>query len=59
MAAQKFDGYTEDQINDARKILDVYERVPDEKKPVFMAMMNGFMNGMEMQERISGVTSKR
>lgn len=58
-ATKTFEGYTEEQIKDARKILDVYARMPEEKKPIFTAMMSAFISGMEAQERLnSGAASK-
>lgn len=58
-ATKTFEGYTEEQIEDARKILDVYARMPEEKKPIFTAMMSAFISGMETQERLnSGAASK-
>ncbi|MDD3251801.1 MAG: hypothetical protein PHV18_04480 [Lachnospiraceae bacterium] len=46
--------YTPEQINDAKIILEAYAKIPEEKKPIFAAMMNAFISGMETQERLSG-----
>lgn len=58
-ATKTFEGYTEEQIEDARKILDVYARMPEEKKPIFTAMMSAFISGMEAQERLSGSAASK
>ena len=53
MTERTFEGYTENQIRDARQVLDVYARMPEEKKPIFTAMMSAFISGMEAQERLN------
>jgi len=45
-------GYTPEQLTDAEKILDAYNRVPAEKKGVLVAMFGAFVSGMETQERL-------
>ena len=47
-------GYTQEQIDDAKKVLEAYSKLPEEKKPIFAAMMNAFISGMEAQEQLSG-----
>jgi hypothetical protein len=45
--------YTPEQIADAKKLLDVYNGVPEEKRPILAAMMDAFISGMNAQERLT------
>lgn len=39
---------------DAEKILEVYAKLPDNKKPMLMVIMNALISGMEIQEMLAG-----
>lgn len=45
--------YTQEQIADAKKLLEVYNSVPEEKRPILAAMMDAFISGMSAQERLT------
>lgn len=49
----KFEDYITHQIEDARKILDAYISLPQNKRSILVVMMESFINGMETQERLS------
>lgn len=54
----KFEDYITHQIEDARKILNAYISLPQNKRPILVVMMEAFINGMETQERLSNNSSK-
>lgn len=54
MNATKNESYSPEQISDAEKILEVYAKLPDNKKPVLMVIINAFISGMEIQEMLAG-----
>ena len=54
MNATKNENYSPEQISDAEKILEVYAKLPDNKKPVLMVIMNALISGMEIQEALAG-----
>ena len=49
-------GYTPEQLTDAEKILKAYDKVPADKKSVFVAMFGAFVSGMETQERLEAAS---
>lgn len=53
-----FENYIAQQIEDARKILNAYISLPQNKRPILVVMMEAFINGMETQERLSNNSSK-
>lgn len=54
MNATKNENYSPEQISDAEKILEVYAKLPDNKKPVLMVIINALISGMEIQETLAG-----
>lgn len=54
MNAVKNENYSPEQISDAEKILEVYAKLPDNKKPMLMVIMNALISGMEIQEMLAG-----
>lgn len=54
MNAVKNENYSPEQISDAEKILEVYAKLPDNKKPVLMVIINALISGMEIQETLAG-----
>lgn len=50
----KNESYSPEQISDAEKILEVYAKLPDNKKPVLMVIINALISGMEIQEMLAG-----
>lgn len=54
MNATKNENYSPEQISDAEKILEVYAKLPDNKKPVLMVIINALISGMEIQEMLAG-----
>lgn len=54
MNATKNENYSPEQISDAEKILEVYVKLPDNKKPVLMVIINALISGMEIQETLAG-----
>lgn len=46
--------YSPDPIDDAREILEAYKKLPDDKKPVLMVIINALISGMEIQETLAG-----
>ena len=50
----KNESYSPEQISDAEKILEVYAKLPDNKKPVLMVIINALISGMEIQETLAG-----
>lgn len=43
-----------ESIDDAREILEAYKKLPDDKKPVLMVIINALISGMEIQETLAG-----
>ena len=54
MNAVKNENYSPEQISDAEKILEVYAKLPDNKKPMLMVIMNALISVMEIQEMLAG-----
>lgn len=54
MNAVKNENYSPEQISDAEKILEVYAKLPDNKKPMLMVIINALISGMEIQEMLAG-----
>ena len=50
--------YSAEQVSDTEKLLDIYKKVPDEKRPLLLAVMDAFANGMQTQERLGGIAAK-
>ena len=50
----KNESYSPEQISDAEKILEVYAKLQDNKKPVLMVIINALISGMEIQETLAG-----
>lgn len=46
----------ETQTHDASALLDMYSKLPQNKKPIFMIMLQSIMVGMEMQELLGNST---
>lgn len=46
--------YSPELISDAEKILEVYAKLPDNKKHMLMVIMNALISGMEIQEMLAG-----
>lgn len=44
MNATKNENYSPEQISDAEKILEVYAKLPDNKKPVLMVIINALIS---------------
>ena len=53
MNVLKSENYSQEQINDAEKILEVYAKLPDNKKPMLMVIINALISGMEIQELLA------
>lgn len=55
------EGYTEEQIKDAKKIIDALLSVPAEKRPMLTAIATAYIDGIETGTRINrdmeGVTA--
>lgn len=47
-------GYTQEQLDDAEKVLAVYNKLPEDKKPILLVIMNALISGMEIQEALAG-----
>lgn len=43
---------TEKELSDAKEIIAIYHKTPEEKRPLLTAMANAFLAGMEAQERL-------
>lgn len=54
MNATKNENYSPEQISDAEKILEVYAKLPEDKKPILLVIMNALISGMEIQEALAG-----
>lgn len=54
MNAVKNENYSPEQISDAEKILEVYAKLPNNKKPMLMVIINALISGMEIQEMLAG-----
>lgn len=50
---KKVEGYTEEQISSAKRLIDVLMGVPEEKQPLFTAITTVYMDGMETGARIA------
>lgn len=53
MKATMNEAYSPDQANDAERILEVYAKLPEDKKPVLMIVLNALISGMDIQERLT------
>lgn len=47
------EAYTPEQINDAKKLLDIIDSVPPERRSFVISMASAFMDGMETQRILS------
>lgn len=54
MNAVKNENYSMEPIDDAREILEAYKKLPDNKKPMLMVIINALISGMEIQEILAG-----
>ncbi len=52
-AVEKKEGYTPEQIGDARKLIEILMGVPEEKKVLFTAVVTAYMDGVETGTRIA------
>lgn len=52
-ATKRVEGYTEEQIRSARRLIDILMGVPEEKQPLFTAITTAYMDGMETGARIA------
>lgn len=50
---KRVEGYTEEQIRSAKRLIDVLMGVPEEKQPLFTAITTAYMDGMETGARIA------
>lgn len=41
--------YTEKELSDAKEIIEIYNRTPEDKRPILTAAFNAFLAGMETQ----------
>ena len=49
------EGYTEEQISSAKRLIDVLMGVPEAKKSLFTALATAYIDGVETGERIAGI----
>ncbi len=54
MDALKEKNYSPEQLDDAEKVLAVYKKLPEDKKPILLVIMNALISGMEIQEALAG-----
>ena len=45
--------YSAEQVSDTEKLLGIYKKVPEEKRPLLVAVMDAFASGMQTQERLA------
>lgn len=54
MAAVKGNqGYTKEQISDARRLIEILKSVPEEKQPILTAVATAYIDGVETGARIT------
>ena len=52
-AVKRVEGYTEEQISSAKRLIDVLMGVPEEKQPLFTAVATAYIDGVETGARIA------
>ena len=45
--------YTKDQLDDAERVAKAMASVPEAKRPILAAAVEGFVAGMQAQERLT------
>lgn len=45
--------YTPEQIRDAERFIKLYMSVPESKRPIVAAAVDGFIAGMDAQKRLT------
>ena len=50
--------YTKDQLSDAKRVFEIIASVPQEKRFLVTVATEAFINGMIVQERLTGRTSQ-
>ena len=50
------EAYTQEQMNDAKRVFGIIARVPKEKRFLVTIATEAFINGMIAQERLTGQT---
>lgn len=53
-AVTNIEGYTEEQIRRARRLIGILMEVPEEKQMLFTAVTNAYIDGVETGMRIDG-----
>lgn len=53
VAVKRVEGYTEEQISRAKRLIDVLMGVPEEKRPLFTAVATAYIDGVETGARIA------
>ena len=52
-AVKKIEAYTEGQVNEARRLIELLKSVPEERQPLFTAVATAYIDGMETGARIA------
>ena len=52
-AVKRVEGYTEEQISSAKRLIDVLMGVPKEKQPLFTAVATAYIDGVEIGTQIA------
>lgn len=45
--------YSTGQLSDAEKVLEAYAKLPENKRPMLLVIMNALISGMEIQEALA------
>ena len=48
------EGYTEEQISSAKRLIDILMGVPEEKQALFTAVTTAYIDGVETGARLKG-----
>ena len=51
-AVKKLEGYTEEQISSAKRLIDILMGVPEEKQTLFTAITTAYIDGVEPGARL-------
>lgn len=52
-AVKEKQGYTKEQISDARRLIEILKSVPEEKQPLLTAVATAYIDGVETGARIT------
>lgn len=52
-ATKKVDGYTPEQLNDAKRLIEILVGVPEDKRAIFTAITTAYIDGVETGARIA------